>query len=95
MSPSRRSASKSRNWRRSSTNSCSIVCRAPSVLTEAGRSLLGYARQILTGIADARRSVAALEQEVAGEALGRRDSIDRALRVAAAHPASFSSAIRR
>ncbi len=25
------------------------------VLTEAGRSLLGYARQILTGIADARR----------------------------------------
>src|SRR5437867_11208664 len=36
------------------------------VLTEAGRSLLGYARQILTGIADARRSVAALEQEVAG-----------------------------
>jgi LysR family hydrogen peroxide-inducible transcriptional activator len=36
------------------------------VLTEAGRSLLGYARQILSGIADARRSVAALEQEVAG-----------------------------
>ena len=36
------------------------------VLTEAGRSLLGYARQILTGIADARRCVAALEQEVAG-----------------------------
>jgi LysR family hydrogen peroxide-inducible transcriptional activator len=28
--------------------------------------LLGYARDILTGIADARRSVAALEQEVAG-----------------------------
>ncbi|HEY3663221.1 MAG TPA: LysR family transcriptional regulator [Chthoniobacterales bacterium] len=36
------------------------------VLTEAGRSLLGYARQILTGIADARRSVAALGEEVAG-----------------------------
>ena len=36
------------------------------VLTEAGRSLLGYARQILTNIADARRSVAALEHEVAG-----------------------------
>ena len=36
------------------------------VLTEAGRCLLEYARQILTGIADARRSVAALEHEVAG-----------------------------
>jgi len=36
------------------------------VLTEAGRRLLEYARQILTGIADARRSVAALEEEVAG-----------------------------
>jgi LysR family hydrogen peroxide-inducible transcriptional activator len=36
------------------------------VLTEAGRTLLEYARQILTGIADARRSVAALEHEVAG-----------------------------
>jgi LysR family hydrogen peroxide-inducible transcriptional activator len=36
------------------------------VLTEAGRTLLEYARQILTGIADARRSVAALEDEVAG-----------------------------
>ncbi|MFL6514832.1 MAG: LysR family transcriptional regulator, partial [Chthoniobacterales bacterium] len=36
------------------------------VLTEAGRRLLDYARQILTGIADARRSVAALEEEVAG-----------------------------
>jgi LysR family hydrogen peroxide-inducible transcriptional activator len=35
-------------------------------LTEAGRCLLEYARQILTGIADARRSVAALEHEVAG-----------------------------
>ena len=36
------------------------------VLTEAGRCLLIYARQILTGIADARLCVAALEQEVAG-----------------------------
>jgi LysR family transcriptional regulator, hydrogen peroxide-inducible genes activator len=36
------------------------------VLTEAGRRLLEYARQILTGIADARQSVAALEHEVAG-----------------------------
>src|ERR1041384_4869545 len=36
------------------------------VLTEAGRRLLEYARQILTGIADAQRSVAALEHEVAG-----------------------------
>jgi len=36
------------------------------VLTEAGRRLLEYARTILTGIADARRSVAALEHEVAG-----------------------------
>lgn len=36
------------------------------VLTEAGRCLLGYARQILTGIADARRCVTALGQEVAG-----------------------------
>lgn len=36
------------------------------VLTEAGRCLLDYARQILTGVADARRSVAALEQGVAG-----------------------------
>jgi LysR family hydrogen peroxide-inducible transcriptional activator len=36
------------------------------VLTEAGRRLLEYARQILTGIADARRSVEALEQDVAG-----------------------------
>ncbi len=36
------------------------------VLTEAGRCLLGYARQILAGIADARRCVATLEQEVAG-----------------------------
>jgi len=36
------------------------------VLTEAGRRLLEYARQILTGIADAQRSVAALDHEVAG-----------------------------
>src|SRR3954470_4593775 len=36
------------------------------VLTEAGRRLLDYARQILTGIADARRSVALLQDEVAG-----------------------------
>lgn len=36
------------------------------VLTEAGRRLLDYARQILTGLADARRSVAALDHEVAG-----------------------------
>ena len=35
------------------------------VLTEAGRSFLEHARQILSGIADARRSVAALEHEVA------------------------------
>ncbi|HEY2800868.1 MAG TPA: LysR family transcriptional regulator [Chthoniobacterales bacterium] len=37
------------------------------VLTEAGRSLLPYARQILTGIADAGRIVAGLEDEVAGK----------------------------
>jgi LysR family hydrogen peroxide-inducible transcriptional activator len=36
------------------------------VLTEAGRSLLPYARQILSAIADAGRSVSALEHEVAG-----------------------------
>jgi LysR family transcriptional regulator, hydrogen peroxide-inducible genes activator len=36
------------------------------VLTEAGRCLLPYARQILTDIADAGRSVSALEHEVAG-----------------------------
>ena len=36
------------------------------VLTEAGRCLLPYARQVLTAIADAGRSVAALEDEVAG-----------------------------
>ena len=36
------------------------------VLTEAGRCLLGYARQILAGIADARRCVAAVEEGVAG-----------------------------
>src|SRR6476646_256269 len=36
------------------------------VLTEAGRSFLPYARQILTAIADAGLSVAAVEQEVAG-----------------------------
>ena len=36
------------------------------VLTEAGRSLLPYARQILSGIADARRVVVGLEDEVAG-----------------------------
>src|SRR5437016_2224343 len=34
------------------------------VLTEAGRSLLPYARQILSAIADAGLSVAALEHEV-------------------------------
>lgn len=37
------------------------------VLTEAGRTFLGYARQILADIGDARRSVAALEGEVAGK----------------------------
>ena len=37
-----------------------------TVLTEAGRSLLVYARQVLTAIADARRAVSTLEQEVAG-----------------------------
>src|SRR4051812_30685983 len=36
------------------------------VLTEAGRCLLDYARQILTGVAEARRSVEALEQSIAG-----------------------------
>jgi LysR family hydrogen peroxide-inducible transcriptional activator len=46
------------------------------VLTEAGRRLLEYAREILTGIADARRSVAALETEVAGRlAVGAIPSI--------------------
>ena len=36
------------------------------VLTEAGRSLLPYARVILTALADAAKSVTALEGEVAG-----------------------------
>jgi LysR family hydrogen peroxide-inducible transcriptional activator len=36
------------------------------VLTEAGRCLLEHARKILTGIADARRCVDALEDDVAG-----------------------------
>jgi len=36
------------------------------VLTEAGRTLLDYARQVLTGISDARRAMATLEHEVAG-----------------------------
>jgi DNA-binding transcriptional LysR family regulator len=36
------------------------------VLTEAGRCLLEYARQVLTTIADARRCVAGVEDEVAG-----------------------------
>ena len=36
------------------------------VMTEAGRCLLDYARKILTGIADARHCVAALEAEVSG-----------------------------
>ena len=35
------------------------------VLTEAGRTLLFYARQILSGIAEARQAVTALEDEVA------------------------------
>lgn len=47
-----------------------------TVLTDAGRTLLGYARQILAGIDDARRSVSALEQEVAGRlAVGAVPSI--------------------
>src|SRR5258708_2064027 len=37
------------------------------VLTEAGRTLLRYARQILSGIAEARQAVIALEHEVAGK----------------------------
>ena len=46
------------------------------VLTEAGRRFLEYARQILTDIADARRSVAALDHEVAGRlAVGAIPSI--------------------
>src|SRR4051812_50077195 len=40
------------------------------VLTEAGRCLLPYAKQILAGLADARLSVAELEQEVAGRPSG-------------------------
>ena len=36
------------------------------VLTEAGRTLLEYARKILIELADAGRAVAALEQDVAG-----------------------------
>ena len=36
------------------------------VLTEAGRTLLDYARKILIELADAGRAVAALEQQVAG-----------------------------
>lgn len=46
------------------------------VLTEAGRCFLVYARQILTGIAEARQCVAALEHEVAGRlAVGAIPSI--------------------
>ncbi len=46
------------------------------VLTDAGRLFLEYARQILTDIAEARRSVAALGHEVAGRlALGAIPSI--------------------
>ena len=46
------------------------------VLTEAGRCLLEYARKILTGIADARRAVDALDAEVAGRlAVGAVPSI--------------------
>lgn len=46
------------------------------VLTEAGRTFLVYARQILAEIADARRSVTALGQEVAGRlAVGAVPSI--------------------
>jgi len=37
------------------------------VLTEPGRHLLHYARQILNGIADARQAMAELEHEVAGK----------------------------
>src|SRR5207253_1006494 len=37
------------------------------VLTEAGKTLLFYARQILSGIAEARQAVTALEHEVAGK----------------------------
>jgi len=37
------------------------------VLTEAGKCLLDYARKILTGIADARRCVDDLKNEVAGQ----------------------------
>src|SRR5438045_6173361 len=35
------------------------------VLTEASRTLLVYSRQILSGIAEARRAVTAIEHEVA------------------------------
>ena len=46
------------------------------VLTEAGRLLLPYAREILTAIAEAGRNVAALEQEVSGKlAVGAIPSI--------------------
>lgn len=46
------------------------------VLTEAGRTLLEYARKILTELADAGRAVAALEHEVAGRlAVGAIPSI--------------------
>ena len=46
------------------------------VLTEAGRTFLEYARQILAGLADARRAVDALAQEVTGRlAVGAIPSI--------------------
>ncbi len=46
------------------------------VLTEAGRHLLHYARQILSGIADARQAMAELEEEIAGKlAVGAIPSI--------------------
>src|SRR6476619_6346480 len=46
------------------------------VLTEAGKTLLFYARQILSGIVEARQAVTALEHEVAGKlAVGAIPSI--------------------
>ena len=46
------------------------------VLTEAGRRLLPYARQLLTDLAEAGRNVAVLDQEVAGRlAVGAIPSI--------------------
>jgi len=57
------------------------------VLTEGGRRLLDYARQILTGIADARRAVATLDHEVAAAAVRASQVPDQYARAVGRRPA--------